>query len=180
MGQELPTFTTNNDVDDEDAIEQLEACRYELVTDVLETKGGTWELIDKVPHSFHFSIYNISLIIVLQLPPNIRIVHRWSDPTKLEFIAKHVREKPNELAIHEFLDTRWPQSPYVTSLIAVTQSTPRSGSFYRSCTLFAINASWTAAVSLVMSSLTWVSSRGSHIFMSTNCTSRCQAGQPCL
>ena len=64
----LPTFTSNtkcpasNDGgiqtgpnvrrkgNDGGAIEQLEACGYEVVPDVLETDDGTWELISKVQH----------------------------------------------------------------------------------------------------------------------------------
>ena len=59
----LPTFTgktkdwedqTEPNVrrkgDDGGANEQLEACGYEVVPDVLETDGGTWELISKVQH----------------------------------------------------------------------------------------------------------------------------------
>jgi hypothetical protein len=70
----LPTFTgkterpTNNDGgnrtgsnvcrkgDDGGAIEQLESCGYEVVPDVLETDGGTWELISKVQHLNYFFI----------------------------------------------------------------------------------------------------------------------------
>ena len=37
--------------------EQLETCGYEMVSDVLETDGGTWELISKVQHTF--SIYDV-------------------------------------------------------------------------------------------------------------------------
>lgn len=33
---------------DGDAIEQLKLCGYEVVPDILETKGGTWELLIKV------------------------------------------------------------------------------------------------------------------------------------
>jgi hypothetical protein len=60
---ELPTFTgktkggedqTEPNIrrkgDDGGANEQLEACGYEVVPDVLETNGGTWELISKVQH----------------------------------------------------------------------------------------------------------------------------------
>jgi len=59
----LPTFTgkTKREEDqiepnvrrkgkDGGAIEQLEACGYEVVPDVLETDDGTWELISKVQH----------------------------------------------------------------------------------------------------------------------------------
>ena len=34
------------------ATEQLETCGYEVVPDVLDTDGGTWELISKVQHTF--------------------------------------------------------------------------------------------------------------------------------
>ena len=39
------------------ATEQLETCGYEMVPDVLETDGGTWELIFKVQHTF--SIHDV-------------------------------------------------------------------------------------------------------------------------
>jgi hypothetical protein len=39
------------------AAEQLETCGYEVVPDVLETDGGTWELISKVQHTF--SIHDV-------------------------------------------------------------------------------------------------------------------------
>ncbi|KAH8990320.1 hypothetical protein EDB92DRAFT_1999275 [Lactarius akahatsu] len=59
---ELPTFTDKaKHGGDGGAAEQLEAYRYQVVPDILETEGGTWELIDK-------------------LPPNIRTVYRQSNP----------------------------------------------------------------------------------------------------
>jgi hypothetical protein len=39
------------------ATEQLETCGYEVVPDILETDGGTWELISKVQHTF--SIHDV-------------------------------------------------------------------------------------------------------------------------
>jgi len=77
-----------------------------VVPDVLETEGGTWELIDK-------------------LPSNIRIVYRRSDPNKTEYIAKRVRKGSNELAIHDYLRTRQSQSPHIISLIEAVPSTTR-------------------------------------------------------
>jgi hypothetical protein len=57
----LPTFTgktkrgedqaepnVRRKANDGGANEQLEACGYEVVPDVLETDGGAWELISKV------------------------------------------------------------------------------------------------------------------------------------
>jgi hypothetical protein len=63
LEHDLPTFTSKTE-DGEDktepnvrrkggdggAIGQLEACGYEVVPDVLETDGGTWELISKVQY----------------------------------------------------------------------------------------------------------------------------------
>jgi hypothetical protein len=59
----LPTFTSKTKCgedqtepnvrrkgDDEGANGQLEACGYKVVPDVLETDGGTWELISKVQY----------------------------------------------------------------------------------------------------------------------------------
>ena len=59
----LPTFTGKTNCgedqtepnvrwksDDEGANGQLEACGYNVVPDVLETDGGTWELISKVQY----------------------------------------------------------------------------------------------------------------------------------
>ena len=59
--QKLPKFTITFSSDDGesqsgprrkrndgDSIEQLEACGYDVVPDVLETDGGTWELLHKV------------------------------------------------------------------------------------------------------------------------------------
>jgi serine/threonine protein kinase len=96
-----------------------------VVPDVLETDGGTWELVDKVQHRNHFSSHDVSLTIVLQLPPNIRIVYRRSDPNKTEYIAKHVREGSNELVIHDYLRTKPSQSPHIISLIKAIPSTTR-------------------------------------------------------
>ncbi|KAH9047382.1 kinase-like domain-containing protein [Lactarius hengduanensis] len=96
---DLPTFAGG----DGGAAEQLEAYGYEIVPDILETEGGTWELIDK-------------------LPPNIRTVYRQSDRNKTELIAKHLREGSNELNILKYLHTIHPQSPHVISLIETIPS----------------------------------------------------------
>ena len=111
---------TGNGADD-----QLEDSGYEIVPDVLEMKGSTWELIDKVQHRNHVSIHDVSLTIVLQPPANIRIVCRQGDPNKTEYIAKRVREGSNELAIHKYLHTRQLQSLHVISLIEVIPLTSR-------------------------------------------------------
>ncbi|KAF8480135.1 hypothetical protein DFH94DRAFT_692479 [Russula ochroleuca] len=94
--------------DDGGANEQLEACGYEVVPDVLETDGGTWELISK-------------------LPPHILTVYRRSDLNKTELIAKHVREGSNELDILKYLHTIRPQSPHVISLIEAIPSNTDGG-----------------------------------------------------
>jgi serine/threonine protein kinase len=108
-----------------DAARQLEDSGYEVVPDVLETDGGTWELIDKVQHRNHFSIPDTALTIVLQPPPHVRIVYRRSDPNKTKYIAKHLREGSNELAIYEYLGSIPSPSPHIISLIEVVPSTTR-------------------------------------------------------
>ncbi|KAF8468574.1 kinase-like domain-containing protein [Russula ochroleuca] len=112
----LPTFTgkTKREEDqiepnvrrkgnDGGAIEQLEACGYEVVPDVLETDDGTWELISK-------------------LPPHILTVFRRKDPNKTELIAKHVREGSNEPDILKYLHAIRSQSPHVISFIETIPS----------------------------------------------------------
>ncbi|KAH9052905.1 kinase-like domain-containing protein [Lactarius deliciosus] len=89
---------------DEDAAEQLEAYGYQVVPDILETEGGTWELIDK-------------------LPPNIRTVYRQSDRNKTELIAKHLRKRSKELDILKYLRTIRPQSPHIITFIETIPST---------------------------------------------------------
>ncbi|KAH9003132.1 kinase-like domain-containing protein [Lactarius hatsudake] len=89
---------------DEDAAEQLEAYGYQVVPDILETEGGTWELVDK-------------------LPPNIRTVYRQSDRNKTELIAKHLRKGSKELDILKYLRTIRPQSPHIISFIETIPST---------------------------------------------------------
>jgi serine/threonine protein kinase len=108
-----------------DAAEQLEDSGYEVVPDVLETDGGTWELIDKVQHRNHFSIPDVAPTIVVQPPPHVRIVYQRRDPNKTEFIAKHIRKGSNELAIHEYLQSRPSQSPHIISSIEAVPSTTR-------------------------------------------------------
>ncbi|KAH8981800.1 kinase-like domain-containing protein [Lactarius akahatsu] len=88
---------------DEDAAEQLEAYGYQVVPDILETEGGTWELIDK-------------------LPPNIRTVYRQSDRNKTELIAKHLRKRSKELDILKYLRTIRPQSRHIISFIETIPS----------------------------------------------------------
>jgi serine/threonine protein kinase len=50
---------------------------------------------------------------------------QYIDPNKTEYIAKHVREGSNELAIHDYLRTKPSQSPHVISLIETIPSTTR-------------------------------------------------------
>jgi serine/threonine protein kinase len=137
----LPTFTgkshtpaSNNGGDQpgtkrrrtgEGSNDQLEDSGYEVVPDILETESGTWGLIDKVWHRAIFLSMTFSLTIVLQLPSNIRIVYRRSDPNKTEYIAKRVRKGSNELTIHDYLRTRQSQSPHIISLIESVPSTTR-------------------------------------------------------
>ncbi|KAH9052928.1 kinase-like domain-containing protein [Lactarius deliciosus] len=102
-GETQPERNVRPNGGDGGADEQLEAYGYEVVPDILETEGGTWELIDK-------------------LPPNIRTVYRQSDPDKTELIAKHLRKGSNELNILKYLHTIRPQSPHVISLIETIPS----------------------------------------------------------
>jgi tRNA A-37 threonylcarbamoyl transferase component Bud32 len=69
-----------------------------------------------------FSICDIALTIVLQLPPNILTVHRRRDLNKTELIAKHVRKGSNEPDILKYLHTIQPQSPHVISFIETIPS----------------------------------------------------------
>ncbi|KAH9041678.1 kinase-like domain-containing protein [Lactarius pseudohatsudake] len=85
------------------ADEQLEAYGYQVVPDILETEGGTWELVDK-------------------LPPNIRTVYRQSDRNKTELIAKHLRKGSKELDILKYIHTIRPPSPHVISFIETIPS----------------------------------------------------------
>jgi serine/threonine protein kinase len=52
-------------------------------------------------------------------------VYRRNDPNETEYIAKHVRQGSNELAIHDYLRTRQSHSPHVISLIEAVPSTTR-------------------------------------------------------
>jgi serine/threonine protein kinase len=52
-------------------------------------------------------------------------VYLRRDPKKTEYIAKHVYEGSNELAIHEYLQSRPSQSPHIISLIEAIPSTTR-------------------------------------------------------
>jgi serine/threonine protein kinase len=104
------------------AVEQLEGCGYEVVPDVFETDGGTWESITKVQLRNHFSIHDVALTIVLQLPPHIHTVFRQSDPKKTKLIAKQVCERSDELYILKYLRTIRPQSPHVISFIETIPS----------------------------------------------------------
>ncbi|KAH9041661.1 kinase-like domain-containing protein [Lactarius pseudohatsudake] len=103
-GENQPERNIRQKGGDGGADEQLEAYGYEVVPDILETEGGTWELIDK-------------------LPPNIRTVYRQSDPNKTVLIAKHLREGSNELDILKYLHTIRPQFPHVISFIETIPST---------------------------------------------------------
>ncbi|KAH9041658.1 kinase-like domain-containing protein [Lactarius pseudohatsudake] len=103
-GENQPKRNVRQKGGDGGADEQLEAYGYEVVPDILETEGGTWELIDK-------------------LPSNIRTVYRQSDRNKTELIAKHLRKGSNELDILKYLHTIRPPSPHVISFIETIPST---------------------------------------------------------
>jgi serine/threonine protein kinase len=123
-GDDQPS-TKSKTGDTGDAAGQLEDSGYKVVPDVLETDGGTWELIDKAQHRNHFSIPDVTLTIVLQPPPHVRIVYRQSDPNKTRYIAKHLREGSNELAIHEYLQSIPSPSHHIISFIEAVPSTTR-------------------------------------------------------
>ncbi|KAI9443372.1 hypothetical protein H4582DRAFT_1924231 [Lactarius indigo] len=80
------------------ATEQLKAHGYDVVADVIETDGCTWELIDK-------------------LPPHLRTVYQRSDPNKTELIAKRLRKGSNELYFLQHLRMIRSQSPHIISSI---------------------------------------------------------------
>jgi serine/threonine protein kinase len=52
-------------------------------------------------------------------------VYRRRDPKKTEYIAKHLREGSNELAIHEYLQSQPIPSPHIISPIETVPSTTR-------------------------------------------------------
>ncbi|KAH9176203.1 hypothetical protein EDB89DRAFT_2066023 [Lactarius sanguifluus] len=85
------------------ATEELGAQGYQVVPDIIETDGGTWELIEK-------------------LPPHIRTVYRRSDSNKTELIAKHLREGSSELYFLKHLRTMQSQSPHIISFIETIPS----------------------------------------------------------
>jgi hypothetical protein len=47
-GENQPGSSARRRGNDARQVDQLEACGYEVVEDVLETDGGTWELLSKV------------------------------------------------------------------------------------------------------------------------------------
>ena len=51
-GKNEGTSVRSQKANDEDATELLETCGYEVVPDVLETDGGTWESMFRVQHTF--------------------------------------------------------------------------------------------------------------------------------
>ncbi|KAH9038376.1 hypothetical protein EDB85DRAFT_2287570 [Lactarius pseudohatsudake] len=102
-GENQPERNVRPKGGDGGADEQLEAYGYQVVPDILETEGGTWELVDK-------------------LPPNIRTVYRQGDRNKTELIAKHLRKGSKELDIFKYIHTIRPQSPHVISFIETIPS----------------------------------------------------------
>jgi hypothetical protein len=156
---------------DASADEQLEDYGYKVVPDILETDGGTWEVIDKVQHTNHsrtnFSIHEVALTIVLQLPSHLRTVYLRRDPNQTEYIAKHVREGSNELAIHEYLQSRPSQSPHIISLIEAIPSTTREWLILPNLYSIRRQLFRTRTVSPVVPDSAGASSRDSHIFTST-------------
>ena len=50
---------------------------------------------------------------------------RRGDPSKTEYIVKHIREASNELAIHEYLRSRPSQSPHIISFVEAVPTTTR-------------------------------------------------------
>ena len=70
-------------------------------------------------------------------------MYQRSDPNKTKYIAKHVREGSNELAIHEYLQSRQSQSPYIISLIEAVPSTTREWLILPK--LYSIRSQWPLA-----------------------------------
>ena len=99
------------------AVERLEGSLYDVVPDDHETDGSTWELYEKVQDRNYISTHDVALTVVLQPPPHVRIVYRRNDPNNAEYMAKHIREGSNELAIHEYVQSKSSRSPRITSLI---------------------------------------------------------------
>ena len=114
-GDYQPSHRTGNAAID--AVERLEGSVYDVVPDDHETDGSTWELYEKVQDRNYISTHDVALTVVLQPPPHVRIVYRQKDPNKAEYMAKHVREGSNELAIHKYVQSRSSRSPRIISLI---------------------------------------------------------------
>ena len=105
---------------------QLEDCGYKVVSDVSDPgDGGTCELINKVQGRDHFSILIVRGLLSLQPPAHIRTVCRQSEPNDTKYIAKRLRERSKELAIHEYLQSRPSKSPHIISFIEAVPSTTR-------------------------------------------------------
>jgi serine/threonine protein kinase len=95
--------------------EDLKAHGYEVKSDVIvDGKGGTFEPLIKVRRPF--CTYYTLLTLALQMPSNILVVYRRSDPGK-QFIAKKVRVKSNELEILKLLNNFQPKSKHIISLL---------------------------------------------------------------
>ncbi|KAH8993175.1 kinase-like domain-containing protein [Lactarius akahatsu] len=84
------------------ATEELNAHGYQVVPDIIETDGGTWELVEK-------------------LPPHIRTVYQWGDP-KTKLIAKRLHKGSSELYFLKRLRTIRSQSPHIISFIEIIPS----------------------------------------------------------
>ncbi|KAH8977176.1 kinase-like domain-containing protein [Lactarius hatsudake] len=78
--------------------EGLESYGFEVVPDIVEMDGGTWESINK-------------------LPPHIRTVYRQSDPNKIKLIAKGLRKGSHELYLLKHIQTMQSQSLHIVPLI---------------------------------------------------------------
>ncbi|KAI9438298.1 hypothetical protein H4582DRAFT_253238 [Lactarius indigo] len=81
----------------------------------IEAENGTWELLPGT--RYYFSTNDVTLTIVLQLPPHIHMVYRQSNPHRTELIAKHLRRGSNELDILKYLHAIQLQSPHTIWLI---------------------------------------------------------------
>ena len=138
------------------------------LTSLIQATVELVNLISKVQRRNHFSVPDGVLTIVLQLSPHIRIVCRRGDPNKTEYIAKHLHEGSNGLIIHEYLQSRPSESPYIISFIEAVPSTTTAlverailswsrecGSFYQSCPQLPANGSWMKMAPLVVSRLGW-------------------------
>jgi hypothetical protein len=104
-----------------------------LIPDCIKDKGDRIELLTKVQHISQ--LVRRSVLTFLQLPPHIRTVHRSTDATQTELIAKYVDKQSIELEALEYLRTIRPHSSCIIFLIdAVPTDTGKWLIFPKMCT----------------------------------------------